>query len=523
MVKYIIKRLLLCVLILFGVSIIIYALARMMPTDYVDQQYSSAVSQGTMRQEDVDRIKDLYGLSMPDAYLSIRTGEGSTYGKLTFTKNAKSEKRDVDLELLLKEDARVTEQLARTDLTEAERIEFQKQKADNNASLTAFYLDWYIGKYDSGSTRIELSKQLDSATGEYKLIYRIGTVTEKGAVVNGATGGTGETGEAGETENDGSYIALDEVFTEKESGTWALGETDANGIRQIALTSSDGTAFSSGISYRVAGFWDKVGAILKGYFGWLFNMLHGDFGMSFKYKKPVKDVIFQNMGISFAIAFVATILQFAIAIPLGIKAATHQYGAIDYGVTITSMIGISLPTFFMAALVIRLFAVQLGWFEVGGIASSSLPMDATWIQRLGDNLWHMVLPMFVLVVLSIGSLMRYTRTNTLEALNADYVRTARAKGLPEKTVIRKHAFRNTMIPLVTLMAGILPSLFGGAMITETVFSIPGIGKLAYDALIVADVPFIMGYNVFIAVLTVVGTLLSDLMYAIVDPRVKLGR
>ena len=135
----------------------------------------------------------------------------------------------------------------------------------------------------------------------------------------------------------------------------------------------------------------------------------------------------------------------------------------------------------------------------------------------------MVLPMFVLVVLSIGSLMRYTRTNTLEALNADYVRTARAKGLPEKKVINKHAFRNTMIPLVTLMAGILPSLFGGAMITETVFSVPGIGKLAYDALIVADVPFIMGYNVFIAVLTVIGTLLSDLMYAIVDPRVKLGR
>ena len=139
--------------------------------------------------------------------------------------------------------------------------------------------------------------------------------------------------------------------------------------------------------------------------------------------------------------------------------------------------------------------------------------------------------MFVLVVLSIGSLMRYTRTNTLEALNADYVRTARAKGLTEHTVIYKHAFRNTMIPLVTMMAGILPSLFGGAMITETVFSIPGIGKLAYDALIVADlgafmlagIPFIMGYNIFIAILTVIGTLLSDLMYAVVDPRVKLGK
>ena len=111
----------------------------------------------------------------------------------------------------------------------------------------------------------------------------------------------------------------------------------------------------------------------------------------------------------------------------------------------------------------------------------------------------------------------------MEVLNSDYIRTARAKGLKEHKVIYKHAFRNTMIPLVTMMAGILPSLFGGAMITETVFSIPGIGKLAYDALIVADVPFIMGYNMFLAVMTVIGALLSDLMYAVVDPRVKLGR
>ena len=139
MVKYIVKRLLLSILILFGVSIIIYALARMMPTDYVDQQYSSAVSQGTMRQEDVDRIKDLYGLSMPDAYLSVKTGNGSSYSGTTFTKNAKSEKRDVDLELYLKEQARVAGQLSRTDLTDEERADFERQKAENDAALEAFY------------------------------------------------------------------------------------------------------------------------------------------------------------------------------------------------------------------------------------------------------------------------------------------------------------------------------------------------------------------------------------------------
>ena len=167
--------------------------------------------------------------------------------------------------------------------------------------------------------------------------------------------------------------------------------------------------------------------------------------------------------------------------------------------------------------------MEFGWFEVGGLVSGDLPVDATWFQMAGDMVWHMILPMTVLVVLSIGSLMRYTRTNTLEVLNADYIRTARAKGLGENKVIYRHAFRNTMIPLVTMFAGILPGLFSGAMITETVFSIPGIGKLAYDALIVADVPFIMGYNMFMAILTVIGTLLSDLMYAVVDPRVKLGK
>jgi peptide/nickel transport system permease protein len=129
--------------------------------------------------------------------------------------------------------------------------------------------------------------------------------------------------------------------------------------------------------------------------------------------------------------------------------------------------------------------------------------------------------MFVMVLLSIGGLMRYTRTNTLEVLNADYIRTARSKGLSEGKVVYKHVFRNTLIPLVTQLAFTLPSLFGGALITETVFDIPGIGNAAYQALEVGDIPLVMGYNMFIALLTVIGVLLADLMYAVVDPRVKL--
>jgi peptide/nickel transport system permease protein len=134
---------------------------------------------------------------------------------------------------------------------------------------------------------------------------------------------------------------------------------------------------------------------------------------------------------------------------------------------------------------------------------------------------HLIIPIVTMVILSIGARMRMTRTNMLEVLNADYIRTARAKGLSESKVINKHAFRNTMIPLVTTLAGLLPSLFSGAIITEQVFGLDGIGNVALDAMNRGDIPFIMGYNMFLAILSVLGVLLSDLMYAVVDPRVKL--
>lgn len=263
------------------------------------------------------------------------------------------------------------------------------------------------------------------------------------------------------------------------------------------------------------------GTILEGYWNWLVKFVKGDMGVSFKYERPVEDVIFENMGVSFGISFISLVLQLIIAIPLGIKCACNQYGKLDYFATVLTMIGISFPAFFFGSLVIKFFAVELGWFEVGGL-HSNLSNNATGFERFTDMLWHLVLPMLVLVILGIGSMMRYTRTNTLEVLNADYIRTARAKGLSENKVVYKHVFRNTLIPLVTTLAGILPGLFGGSMITETVFDIPGIGNIAYNAMKEGDIPFIMGYNMFIAVLTVIGILLTDIMYAVVDPRVKLG-
>ncbi|MGN0817742.1 MAG: ABC transporter permease [Candidatus Coproplasma sp.] len=263
--------------------------------------------------------------------------------------------------------------------------------------------------------------------------------------------------------------------------------------------------------------------ILKGYWNWLSGVFRGDMGTSFRYNQPVQEVIAEHMGISFAISFVALILEMIIAIPLGIKCACNQYGKFDYTVTVLCMIGMAFPSFFLGNMLIKWFAVDLGWFDIGGLVSSNLPLDASGIERFGDMLWHLILPMFVLVILDIGGLMRYTRTNTLEVLNADYIRTARAKGLSEGKVVYKHVFRNTLIPLITTLSFTLPTLFGGAMITETVFAIPGIGNVAYEALKIGDIPLAMGYNMFLAVLTVIGTLLADLMYAVVDPRVKLGK
>ena len=265
---------------------------------------------------------------------------------------------------------------------------------------------------------------------------------------------------------------------------------------------------------------DSFRGIIKGYFNWLGNLCKFDFGTSFKYGVPVTQVIKEHMGVSFAVALIATIFEFMIAIPLGVTAATHQYSIRDYVVTILVMIGISLPSFFFGQLLKDVFAMKLGWFPPSGILDATQSLSGG--ALIMDYARHMFIPILTVVILSIGGRMRMTRTNMLEVLNSDYIRTARAKGLKEKKVIYKHAFRNTLIPLVTSLAGLLPSLFSGAIITEQVFDLPGIGNKAFQAMVAADIPFIMGYNMFLALLSVIGVLLADLMYAWVDPRVKLS-
>ncbi len=261
--------------------------------------------------------------------------------------------------------------------------------------------------------------------------------------------------------------------------------------------------------------------IIPGYFTWLGDAVRGKFGDSWKYTVPVTEKFGDTIWLSFVMGLISFVLELIIAIPLGIIAATKQYSRTDYAITTFSLIGISLPTFFFATLLKLFFSVKLGWFDLYGLVGRDYAQLSTWGQ-FWDKANHLVLPIVTLVIISVGSLMRYTRTNMLEVLNADYIRTARAKGLSEHKVIYRHAFRNTLIPLVTIIGGSLPGLFSGALITETLFMIPGIGYTSYQAMISGDIPFSMFYMTFIAILTLIGNLLSDILYAVVDPRVRIA-
>ncbi len=261
--------------------------------------------------------------------------------------------------------------------------------------------------------------------------------------------------------------------------------------------------------------------ILPGFAGWMRNAVRGEFGESWHYGIPVTEKFNQVVWYSFIINIITFLVQILIAIPLGIIAARKQYSKTDYAITVFALMGISLPTFFLATILKYVFSIRLGWFDLYGLTGRFFNSMTPW-EQVVDMAYHMVLPIVTLMMLSIGGLMRYTRTNMLEVLNSDYIRTARAKGLSEKVVINKHAFRNTLIPLVSYMSYLIPSMFGGAMITETLYQIPGIGYVSYQAMIRGDIPFAMFYTTFLILLTQVSLLVADIMYAVVDPRVRVN-
>lgn len=273
---------------------------------------------------------------------------------------------------------------------------------------------------------------------------------------------------------------------------------------------------------------DKLNAIyhmdgnpITGFFSWLGQAATGNFGESWVYNIPVTEKFTRVIGYSFALGAVSFILQMGIAIPLGILAARKQYSKADYAISVFALLGISLPTFFLATLLKWVFSIKLGWFDLFGMVDR-MHQTMTPVQQFFDIVKHFVLPTVTLTLVSVGSVMRYTRTNMLEVLNSDFIRTARAKGLSESRVINYHAFRNTLIPIVTIIGGSLPGLFAGAQITETLFQIEGIGYVSYSAMIKGDIPFSMFYMLFMAILTLLGTLIADILYAVVDPRVRVN-
>ena len=261
--------------------------------------------------------------------------------------------------------------------------------------------------------------------------------------------------------------------------------------------------------------------IIPGFVAWLSKAVRLDFGDSWKYTIPVTQKFVQVVSISFWISLIVMILEVVISIPLGIIAATKQYSMADNVISVVALAGISLPTFFLASLLKLIFAVNLKWFDLNGLVSRNHDFLSPAGQRW-DIAMHLVLPIMTLTIASVGAYMRFIRTNMLEVLNSDYIRTARAKGLSERRVVFHHAFRNTLITLVTIWGSSLPALFSGAMITEQLFSIPGIGYTSYQAMVSGDIPFSMFYLVFIAILTLIGNLLTDILYAVVDPRVRIA-
>lgn len=255
------------------------------------------------------------------------------------------------------------------------------------------------------------------------------------------------------------------------------------------------------------------------YFTWLGNALHGDFGYSFQYNQPVAQVIHTFIWNSFLLALIAFVLEMAVAIPVGVLSATKVHSSFDVVFTIVAFAGISLPSFFLALLLQKIFAIDLGVLPLDGMQTVGLGLTGG--AHVADVAKHMVLPVICLTMMQIGGTMRYVRTSMLEVINQDYIRTAKSKGLPERVVVYKHALKNAAIPIVTFVGNALPQLFSGALITETIFAWPGIGKIFLASINKRDYMFMMGYIMLLAILTMLGNLLADILYSVADPRIRL--
>ena len=252
------------------------------------------------------------------------------------------------------------------------------------------------------------------------------------------------------------------------------------------------------------------------------GLLQGYLGDSNVYGKPVSEVIREPMKNTILINIFATILGLGITLPLGIFCAVKRGSTRDLGVQIGTIIGYSLPTFIIAIVFIWIFSVILGWFPVSGMQTPG-SVDWTPWQQFWDRMYHFALPLIVMTFCSLGGMTRYVRASMIEALSMDCIRTARAKGLAEKSVIYSHAWRNALIPIVTLVIGWFLGIFGGSVMIENIFSLNGIGKTYYEALNSNDNEIILALQMFYIIIGLLGNLLIDIAYGFIDPRIRVNK
>ncbi|MCE5208752.1 MAG: ABC transporter permease [Chloroflexi bacterium] len=256
------------------------------------------------------------------------------------------------------------------------------------------------------------------------------------------------------------------------------------------------------------------------YFYWLKNTLQGNWGYSLKTKAPVLQEILSRLPNTLLLGAASLLLTLLIGIPLGVLSAIKHYSFIDYLTTVISFIGISMPGFWFALLLIFIFSYHFNWLPSVGMQTIGFEMSGT--EKTLDILKHMILPVLTLSIVEIGYWARYQRSTLLEVMNQDYVRLARAKGVTEKNVIWKHAFRNALLPMITLLGLTLPELVNGSYIVESIFGWPGLGRLGVNSILQRDYPIVMGVTMLSALLVVGGNILADLLYALFDPRIRQG-